>query len=135
MVTNKHLNEFRGFDFTIDFNVKNPKGTYLLSEDDMNFEQETGMFTNKYAKGCFEAICKLKYSWIEDWNFAGRSNGWFILLCNNVMRVWEVAESLPNTYKYILIIKLITKTQKHKTNPPFLIHVVSSCLRFILHLF
>ncbi len=33
------------------------------------------------------------------------------------MRVWEVAESLPNASKYILILKLITQTQKHKTNP------------------
>lgn len=40
------------------------------------------------------------------------------------MRVWEVAESLPNASKYRLIFKLITQTQKHKTNPPFLIHVV-----------
>ena len=83
MVTNTHLNEFRGFDFTIEFNVKNPKGTYLLSEEDFNYEQETGTFTNFYARLCFEDISKLKYKWIEDWNFAGRSNGWFILLCNN----------------------------------------------------
>ena len=44
----------------------------------------------------------------------------------NGRRVWEVAESLPNTSKYRLILKLITKTQKHKNNPPFIIHVVTS---------
>jgi len=42
------------------------------------------------------------------------------------LRVWEVAESLPNASKYRLIFKLITQTQKHKTNPPFFIHVVIS---------
>ena len=83
MITNKHLNDFRKFDFTIEFNVKDPKGIYLLSEEDFNYEQETGTFTNFYARLCFEDISKLKYKWIEDWSFAGRSNGWFVLLCNN----------------------------------------------------
>ena len=32
------------------------------------------------------------------------------------------------TSKYKLIFKLITQTQKQKTNPPFLIHVVISRL-------
>jgi hypothetical protein len=32
-------------------------------------------------------------------------------LATNVLRVWEVAESLPNTSNYKLILKLITKTQ------------------------
>jgi leucyl-tRNA synthetase len=41
---------------------------------------------------------------------------------------YKVAESLPNASKYRLIFKLITQTQKQKTNPPFLIHVViDSC--------
>lgn len=40
----------------------------------------------------------------------------------------KLAESLPNASKYRLIFKLITQTQKHKTNPPFLIHVVISRL-------
>jgi len=46
--------------------------------------------------------------------------------CLQRLRVWEVAESLPNISKYKLIFKLITQTQKYKTNPPFLIHVVIS---------
>lgn len=28
------------------------------------------------------------------------------------------------TFKYKLILKLISQTQKHKTNPPFFIHAV-----------
>ena len=82
MELNRHIRDFGGFDFTIEFNVKNPKGNYTLTEEDMNYEQETGTFTNHYSNLCFDEISKLKYNWIKDWSFAGRSNGWFVLLCN-----------------------------------------------------
>ena len=91
MELNRHIRDFGGFDFTIEFNVKDPKGNYTLTEEDMNFEQETGAFTNQYANSCFKEISKLKYNWIEDWSFAGRSNGWFVLLCNfkNVSKITQ----------------------------------------------
>ena len=82
MELNRHIRDFRNFDFSIEFDVKNPKGNCTLTEEYMNFEQETGTFTNHYANLCFNDISKLKYGWIEDWSFAGRSNGWFVLLCN-----------------------------------------------------
>lgn len=77
---NKHLRDFRE-SMTLEYNVKSytcPK----ISDDDYEFEIETGTFTNQYAKKCFEDIKKLKYNWILDFSFAGRSNGWFCLLCD-----------------------------------------------------
>jgi hypothetical protein len=77
---NLHNGDFRN-DFTIEFNVKNPN--FSILEENAQYEMETGTFTNKYAEKCFSEIQKLKYNWIKDYSFAGRSNGWFCLLCND----------------------------------------------------
>jgi hypothetical protein len=77
---NRHLSDFN-CDFTIEFEVKGLSAN--ISDIDYEFESETGSFINMYAKQCFEEISKLKYAWIIDHSFAGRSNGWFVLLCND----------------------------------------------------
>lgn len=82
MEINRHIRDF-GCDFTLEYNVKNINGNYLLSEEDMDFEMETGIFVNEYAKECFDEIKKLGYHWVKDWSFAGRTNGWFVLLCDD----------------------------------------------------
>ena len=81
-VINKYVNDFN-VDFTIGFEVKVYGGNFELTDDDFDFENETGTFVNKYAEKCFKELQKLKYNWLNDFSFAGRSNGWFILLCNN----------------------------------------------------
>ena len=79
---NKHLSDFRA-DFTIEWNVKKIGGN--LSEKQWRQEYQTGAFTNKYALECFDELKKIiksqKWS-IDDWSFAGRSNGWFVLVCS-----------------------------------------------------
>jgi len=65
---------------TLEFNVKQYNCNALLSESDWIFENETGDFTNNYGKQCFNEIKKAGYKWLNDWSFAGRSNGWFVLL-------------------------------------------------------
>jgi len=74
---NRHLREFRA-DFTIEFNVKNPN-LPEISEEAYSFELETGTVINKVAEELFN---KLNYKWLEDWSFAGRSGGWFVLICS-----------------------------------------------------
>lgn len=80
-IFNRHLSDFRN-DFTLEFDVKIPIGIDIPDED-WEFENETGHFVNSYAKSCFDKIKALGYDWIKDWSFAGRSNGWFCLLCDN----------------------------------------------------
>jgi len=82
---NRHLEDFQGqCDFTIEFNVKNPDLTGV-PEDIWEFEWQTGSFTGTYGDSCFEEIKKAvgkRTTWeIVDWSFAGRSNGWYALLC------------------------------------------------------
>jgi hypothetical protein len=79
---NRHTSDFRS-DFTIEFDVKFPNLSNI-SEEDLQFEWETGHFTNSWAKECFEKlekVCKSRRWELTDWSFAGRSNGWFALLC------------------------------------------------------
>lgn len=78
---NRHRRDF-GLE-TIEFDVKCPPIAENLSDETIQFEYETGSFVNKYAQKCFEEIDKPKYKWLDDWSFAGRSNGWFALLLNN----------------------------------------------------
>lgn len=80
---NRHADEFN-CDFTIEFCVKNPNIPDSVDEDTMRFESETGAFTNRYGKKCFDEITRngRSYPWIKDWSFAGRMNGWFALICN-----------------------------------------------------
>ena len=98
---NQH-NEFKDYNLTIEFCVKNYK-PLNISEVDSLFEFKTGNFTNQYANECFNEIKKLKYKWIEDFSFAGRSNGWFCLLCNkDVNKITEKQlhkiETIVNNY-------------------------------------
>ena len=81
MKFNRHADGFK-CESTIEFCVKNPWMPEGVSNDQLEFEYETGEFTNDYAKRCFDAIMKSGYDWISGWSFAGRSNGWFVLLCD-----------------------------------------------------
>lgn len=78
-VINRHLKDFC-CDFTLEFDVRNYSGTNL-SEEAAEHEFETGHFTNLYSDKCFREIMKARYSWVKDWFFAGRSNGWWVLAC------------------------------------------------------
>jgi hypothetical protein len=82
-IFNRHVKDFRE-NFTIEFDVKFPSTKNEVSEEDLYYEFETGTFTNHWAQKCFEQIekvCKSKQWRPMDWSFAGRSNGWFVLLC------------------------------------------------------
>lgn len=76
---NRHLNDFN-CDFTLEFDVKNPGIPEGIPEDFLEYEYYTGNFINTYAEALFAELKKKKYKWVEDWSFAGRSNGWFVLL-------------------------------------------------------
>ena len=81
---NIHNRDFKG-DFTIEWDVKGLGSKANISEEDFEVEYETGSFSNSYGQKCFEEIkSKVKpKSWsIRDWSFAGRSNGWFVLICD-----------------------------------------------------
>lgn len=78
-IFNRHLNDFRNScDFTIEFDVKAPNIPEGISEEDMQFEYETGNVTNQYCNALRKEFTN---KFISDWSFAGRSNGWFVLLC------------------------------------------------------
>ena len=79
---NRHSpNEWKA-DFLIEFEVKFPSIPADFPEDLWEAEYTTGSFTNSYADRCYQEICRGGYSWLTDWSFAGRSNGWFVLLCS-----------------------------------------------------
>lgn len=79
----RHADDFR-CGFTIEFCVKNPSFPESVDEKTARFEFETGAFTNQYGDECFKEITKggQLYRWMKDWSFAGRSNGWFALICD-----------------------------------------------------
>lgn len=86
---NKHLFDFSGLkhDFTIEFNVKGADYSGL-TEKQMQCVWESGDFVNMYdmyANLCYIEMLieteQIGYI-IEDWSFAGRTNGWFVLLCS-----------------------------------------------------
>ena len=103
-VFNRHAKDFR-CDFTIEFDVKFPPG--VLPEEEAEFEFTTGTFTNKYSQRCYNEIMKSDYSWIKDWSFAGRSNGWWVLECygdkskvrtSTIHRIESIVERYFNNY-------------------------------------
>ena len=80
---NVHHHDFKA-NFTIEWDVKNVGSNANISEDDWEYEYTSGTFTNVYAQRCFDEIkskVKPKDWHIEDWSFAGRSHGWFALIC------------------------------------------------------
>ena len=99
-------------DFTIEFDVKNPTFNGRISEDILLFESETGAFTNKYGKQCFDLIQETftskKWS-ITDWGFAGRSNGWYVLECKGneshvtekqLTKIENIVKTFYDDYEY-----------------------------------
>lgn len=78
---NLHADDFIN-ESTMEFNVKNPSMPKGVSENLLECDMLSGNFANKYAKRCFDEIMKSGYNWISGWSFAGRSNGWFVLLCD-----------------------------------------------------
>ena len=109
---NRHNRDFN-CDFTIEFNVKNPN----LSLDEshlelMESEYQYGDLTNSHSADCFEEIMKSNYSFIEDWSFAGRSNGWWVLICkgsesqvraSSLTRIERIVEEYFRSYGKMLI--------------------------------
>lgn len=84
--SNIHIRDFSGdCVFTLEFNVKNADWSGL-SDECGEHETVSGEFVNRYGQECFEAIskrmnkCSLFWK-IKDWSFAGRMNGWFVLIC------------------------------------------------------
>ena len=109
---NRHNRDFN-CDFTIEFNVKNP--TLSLDESHlelMESEYQYGDLTNSHSADCFEEIMKSNYSFIEDWSFAGRSNGWWVLICkgsesqvraSSLTRIERIVEEYFRSYGKMLI--------------------------------
>jgi len=107
MKFNRHADGFK-CESTIEFCVKNPWMPEGVSNDLLEFEYETGEFTNDYADRCFKEIMRSGYSWLTDWSFAGRSNGWFVLLCDidaeeglkqrTIDRIERIVETYFNNY-------------------------------------
>jgi len=105
---NRYANEFsRDYDYTLAYEVKHPPMPVGLPEDVLQHEAETGAFTNAYAERCFREISRGRYKWLEDWTFAGRSNGWFVLLCKGdsskvqmqtLLRIEEIVNSYFQAY-------------------------------------
>ena len=109
---NRHNRDFN-CDFTIEFNVKNPD----LSLDEshlelMESEYQYGDLTNSHSADCFEEIMKSNYSFIKDWSFAGRSNGWWVLICkgsesqvraSSLTRIERIVEEYFRSYGKMLI--------------------------------
>lgn len=81
MEFNRHADEFK-CESTIEFCVKNPSLPEGISDELWEHEWVTGEFTNEYADRCFKEIMRSGYRWLTDWSFAGRSNGWFVLMCD-----------------------------------------------------
>jgi len=86
-VFNRHIDDFTS-DFTIEFDVKNPNYPEDITEEIAEYEWEAGNFTNQYAQRCVDEISDAidndgegKDWYISDWSFAGRFNGWFVLIC------------------------------------------------------
>lgn len=106
-----HLEDgFTQADFTIEFNIKNPDLSGV-PDDIYSYEFESGQFTNKYAERLFNEIkSSIKNTnnfSIDDWSFAGRSNGWFILICtgddnnipeNKLYKIQNIVENYFNNY-------------------------------------
>lgn len=87
---NRHTRDFGKQ--TIEFEVKNPTLPTCLGEEILQYEFETGAFTNKYGQKCFDEIMKSNYTWVDDWSFAGRSNGWFALIIKDGYFVDDVRQ-------------------------------------------
>jgi len=87
---NNHSYDFRNND-TIEFNVKNwswPEHfeveQYLPNKEDyaeyMDYIWVSGNLINSYGDACFNDIQKKTNNFFDDWSFAGRMNGWWVLL-------------------------------------------------------
>lgn len=81
IVFDKHNRDFN-CDFTIEFNVKMLGADANLPEEIWQNESENGTFASMYCQKCYDEIQKSKYDWITDWGLAGRSGGWFVLVCS-----------------------------------------------------
>lgn len=93
--------DVKGISFGID--ISGIMETCNCSENDviriLDFDLETGEYTNFYAKQCFNEIQeKIKYINLSDWSFAGRMNGWFCLLSENDYSECDNEEYLDDIY-------------------------------------
>jgi len=87
---NRHISDFTE-NISFEFECKNllyiggfDVTDRTIIEETIDFDYQTGTYTNKYANDCFNEIkSELQYIDIIDWTFGGRSNGWFILLSND----------------------------------------------------
>jgi len=109
---NRHNRDFN-CSFTIEFNVKNP--TIPLTDRHLELIESEwlhGDLTNNYSTDCFEEIMESNYSFIEDWSFAGRSNGWWVLTCkgsesqvraSSLRRIERIVEDYFSKYGKMII--------------------------------
>ena len=109
---NRHNRDFN-CSFTIEFNVKNPSIPLTdIHLELMECEWQYGGLTNSHSADCFKEIMKSNYSFIEDWSFAGRSNGWWVLICkgsesqvraSSLTRIERIVEEYFRSYGKLLI--------------------------------
>ena len=112
-VFNRHKSDFR-CGFTIEFDVKLPNLPLTDAHEELlQSEWESGFLTNYHSEQCFEEIMESNYPFITDWSFAGRSNGWWVLVCEgdesqvrsrSLSRIERIVEKYFNSYGQLLLV-------------------------------
>jgi hypothetical protein len=78
---NKYRSHFK-CDFTIEFGIDS---IVKMNFNILDYDSDETKSAIEYAQRCAEEIFALKTKFkIIDWNFAGTSNEWLVLLCNGV---------------------------------------------------
>jgi hypothetical protein len=112
-VFNRHKRDFH-CDFTIEFDVKFPTLPLTEAHEELlQYEWEDGFYTNYHSEQCFEKIMESDYPFITDWSFAGRSNGWWVLVCegdeskvraSSLRRIERIVEEYFKSYGQFLLV-------------------------------
>ena len=82
----------------IEYNVKHYGFKFDIPESiDAEANAYFYEFVEEYAEECFKEIQKLKYKWVVDWCFSGRSIGWFCIETNielDSINKWEQIDKI-----------------------------------------
>jgi len=119
-VFDQHKKDFK-CDFTIEFDVKHPRVELTDSHIElMEAEWVCGGLTNLHSQLCFNEIMQSEYRFIDDWSFAGRSNGWWVLICKGdpskikpqtLNRIEKIVQKYFESYGKMLIENFDRETQ------------------------
>jgi len=100
-VHGNNLIEFNVKLYGLDFEI--PK---VLNDEDVEIFQS--VFIEGYSIECFNQIKKLKYEWVVDYCYSGRSGGWFCIETKSdidyikkgkqIDKITEIVEKYHNNY-------------------------------------